>query len=98
MTRYLAVFPSLNQVALVKRALLPEGVYVDMTRTPQCLSSTGCSFALRCSKGELGLLRKACVAAHIRLGGIFEEDAGTDGPVYRLAHPSHPADGREAGS
>jgi len=92
------VFPSLNQVALVKRALLRKGVYVDMTRTPQCLSSTGCSFGLRCSERELSLLREACAAAHIQLGGLFEEDTSTDGPVYRQAYPAGPRDEREAGS
>ena len=33
----LVVFASLNQVALLKRALNREGVYVDMLRTPRCL-------------------------------------------------------------
>ena len=85
MSRYLAVFPSLNQVALVKRALRNKGLYVEMTRTPQCLSSTGCSFALRCGKEEIGLLREACNTAHIRLREIFEEGLGRSGPVYRPA-------------
>jgi hypothetical protein len=71
--RWLAVFASLNQVALLKRALYREGVYVEMVRTPHCFSSTGCSFALRCQHSELSLLDRICHQCKIEPGGIFEE-------------------------
>lgn len=73
MARQLAVFASLNQVALLKRALYREGVYVEMVRTPRCYSSTGCSFALRCQTAELPLLDRICRQWKIEPGGIFEE-------------------------
>jgi len=79
----LAVFPSLNQVALVKRALHREGVYVEMLRTPKCLSSTGCSFALRCTLNELDAVRDACTRAGMAWGGAFEERKTESGIEYR---------------
>jgi len=79
----LAVFPSLNQVALVKRALYREGVCVEMLRTPKCLSSTGCSFALRCTLRELDAVHNACVRAGMAWGGAFEECKTERGVEYR---------------
>jgi hypothetical protein len=73
MTLKLAVFASLNQVALVKRALQREGIYVEMLRTPRCLSHTGCSFALRCREEELAQLEKICSQWKIVPGGIFAD-------------------------
>ena len=69
----LAVFASLNQVALLKRALQREGVYVEMLRTPRCYAHTGCSFALRCRDEDLALLEKACAQWKIEPGGIFAD-------------------------
>jgi hypothetical protein len=73
MAGYLAVFASLNQVAFLKRTLYREGVYVEMIRTPQSLSATGCSFAVRCQLAEIPSIRDACRKWDIELGGIFEE-------------------------
>jgi hypothetical protein len=73
MAQKLAVFASLNQVALVKRALQRDGVYVEMLRTPRCLSHTGCSFALRCREEELALLEQICNQWKIELGGVFAD-------------------------
>jgi hypothetical protein len=69
----LVVFASLNQVALLKRALYREGVYVEMLRTPRGLSSTGCSFAVRCQPADMALLFETCRKWKIEPGGIFEE-------------------------
>lgn len=80
MARQLAVFASLNQVALLKRALYREGVYVEMVRTPRCYSSTGCSFALRCQTAELPLLDRICRQWKIEPGGIFEEPEKSETP------------------
>jgi hypothetical protein len=71
--RWLAVFASLNQVALLKRALYREGIYAEMVRTPHCYSSTGCSFALRCQLSEIPLLKQICHQWKIEPGGFFEE-------------------------
>lgn len=92
MTRYLAVFASLNQVALLKRVLYREGVYLEMLRTPQGLSSTGCSFAVRCQPAELSLLREACRKWKIAPGEIFEET----GEAARLHY--HSANGETSES
>jgi hypothetical protein len=73
MAGYLAVFASLNQVAFLKRALYREGIYVEMMRTPQSLSATGCSFAVRCHHAEIPSIKEACRKWNIELGGIFEE-------------------------
>lgn len=73
MARQLIVFASLNQVALLKRALYREGVYVGMVRTPRCYSFSGCSFALRCQIDELPLLEEMCKKWMIEPGGIFAE-------------------------
>jgi hypothetical protein len=77
MAQKLAVFASLNQVALIKRALHREGVYVEMLRTPRCLSHTGCSFALRCRDEELALLQQLCRQWKIEPGGVFEDTEDT---------------------
>lgn len=79
----LAVFSSLNQVALIRRKLYRDGIYVEMTRSPQCLSFTGCSFALRCSPEQLIMVSQACSTAKIPLGGIFVETVVDGRPQYR---------------
>lgn len=73
MERRLAVFASLNQVALLKRALHREGIYAEMLRTPRCLAHTGCSYALRCNIEELAMLEELCDKWKIDLGGVFED-------------------------
>ncbi len=79
MARRLAVFASLNQVALLKRALYREGVHVEMVRTPRCYAFSGCSFALRCQLEELPLLEEMCRKWKIEPGGIFTELEETHG-------------------
>jgi hypothetical protein len=71
--RQLVVFASLNQVALLKRALYREGVYAEMVRTPRCYLFSGCSFALRCQFDELPMLEEMCRKWTIEPGGIFAE-------------------------
>jgi hypothetical protein len=80
--RRLVVFASLNQVALLKRALYRDGVYVEMVRTPHCYSFSGCSFALRCQLDELSLLEELCRKWKIEPGGVFAE------PEEMLNHSS----------
>ena len=79
----LVVIPSLNQAALLKRALYREGVFVEMMRTPGCLSATGCSFALRCKEQEIDLIARHCRQLSIVLGGAFAEDVGYGTVGYR---------------
>lgn len=73
MAQRLVVFASLNQVALVKRALHRGGVYAEMLRTPRCLMHAGCSFALRCHTEELSLLEEICSNYKIVPGGFFDD-------------------------
>jgi hypothetical protein len=80
----LVVFASLNQVALLKRELYRNGVYVEMLRTPLSLSSTGCSFAVRCQPEEVPLLLKSCERWSIEPGGVFEETAETSNAQRRV--------------
>lgn len=82
----LAVFSSLNQVALIRRKLYRDGIYLEMTRAPQCLSYTGCSFALRCNPEQLEVVRQACRGANIALGGAFQEKV-VDGTSHYEALP-----------
>ena len=77
MASRLVVFASLNQVAMLKRDLNRQGVYVEMLRTPSSLSSTGCSFAVRCQSADMALLLQTCRERKIEPGGIFEETAET---------------------
>jgi hypothetical protein len=69
----LVVFASLNQVALLKRDLYRDGINLEMQRTPQSLSATGCSYALRCPDEQVGLLLERCRKFAIQPGGVFEE-------------------------
>jgi hypothetical protein len=80
----LVVFASLNQVALLKRDLYRTGVYVEMLRTPLSLSSTGCSFALRCQPDDVPLLLQSCARWSIHPGGVFEETAETSQTQHRV--------------
>lgn len=82
MSSCLVVFASLNQVALLKRSLYRMGVYVEMQRTPHCLSTTGCGFALRCERSELPLLQTKCKELTIEPGGIFVETGQAESPHY----------------
>ncbi|MDR3764475.1 MAG: DUF3343 domain-containing protein [Acidobacteriota bacterium] len=73
MSWQLVVFASLNQAALVKRGLTREGIEVEMQRTPQSLSFTGCSFALRCRQEDVPRVAARCEELSIRPGGVFAE-------------------------
>lgn len=79
----IVVFASLNQVALLKRSLIRQGVFVDMLRTPHCLSSTGCSFALRCERRQIVAIEEACGKLAISPGGTFKESVHDGGVEYR---------------
>lgn len=78
----LAVFASLNQVALLKRILYRQGVYVEMLRTPHCLSSTGCSFAIRCEAQHWQQVQEAYKEMQATPGGVFEETRESGAPQY----------------
>jgi hypothetical protein len=80
----LVVFASLNQVALLKRELYRSGIYVEMLRTPLSLSSTGCSFAVRCQPADVPLLLQSCEKWSIRPGGVFEETEETSEAQRRV--------------
>jgi hypothetical protein len=73
----LVVFASLNQVALSKRALYRDGAYVEMLRTPLSLSSTGCTFAVRCREEGVPVLLQSREQWSIAPGGVFEETEET---------------------
>ncbi len=73
MTWSLVVFASLNQAALLKRALHRESISVEMQRTPQSLSATGCSYALRCREEDVPRLLQGCTRLSIQHGGVFTE-------------------------
>ncbi len=75
MSDCLVVFTSLNQVALLKRALYRRGIFVEMQRTPSCLVETGCSYALRCDADALAALEHECGRFGIVPGGSFQADA-----------------------
>jgi len=83
MASRLVVFTSLNQVVLLKRDLYRNGVYVEMLRTPLSLSSTGCSFAVRCQLENLALLLQCCEKWSIQPGGVFEETEETSNTQRR---------------
>lgn len=89
MPNIVVVFASLNQVALLRRALNRQGVFVDLLRTPHCLSATGCSFALRCAQSELPAIEEQCLRLTISYGGIFEEVATTNGVEYQALRPGN---------
>lgn len=83
MPECLVVFASLNQVALLRRALFRRDVFVDMERTPQCLASTGCGFALRCHPSDLLAIDEECRGLSIVPGGTFQQDAHGTWIEYR---------------
>ena len=71
--RCLVIFASLNQVHRLKRHLYQGGTYVDMVRAPQCLSSRGCSFALRCGPAMVPAIQHASEELGIEIRGVFAE-------------------------
>lgn len=83
MSHIVVVLASLNQTALLKRALYRQGIFVDMMRTPRCLSSTGCSFALKCNQSEFASLEEQCRNLGITHGGVFEENEDSACGEYR---------------
>lgn len=74
MKQLFAVFPSLNQAALVRRHLLAREIYLDLCRTPECLRYTGCSFALKGDSNDMDQLQTVCKEISISLRGVFEAD------------------------
>jgi hypothetical protein len=75
MAESLVTFESLNQVALLKRALLTRGIFLQMERTPTCLAKKGCGFALRAQPEHLSAINEECARLKIAAGGVFELDA-----------------------
>ena len=75
MAESLVTFESLNQVALLKRALLGRGVFLQMERTPTCLAKKGCGFALRAQPEHITAIAEECARLKIANAGIFELDA-----------------------
>jgi hypothetical protein len=69
----LVAFASLNQVALLKRALERQSIYVAMVRTPRHLVTKGCGFAVRCGSEELPRILETCRTWGLEPGGVFEE-------------------------
>ena len=69
----LVVFASLNQAALLRRALHRNGVSLELQRTPQSLAATGCSYALRCTDEVVPQLLDMAQTLSIRHGGVFAE-------------------------
>jgi hypothetical protein len=55
-----------------------------MLRTPLSLSSTGCSFALRCQPADVPLLLQSCEKWSIQPGGVFEETEETSEAQRRV--------------
>jgi hypothetical protein len=83
MNNCLVVYASMSQVKRVKSALEKDGGYVDITRTPHCVSTGGCSTAIRCKQGQLVRVVLASAALQIPVQGAYAEESAFDGPVYR---------------
>jgi hypothetical protein len=82
METILALFPSLNQVSLIRRNLHRAGIYLEMTRAPQCLAATGCSFALRCTAADLAIILQVGRSAGIADPALFRETMRGGKRVY----------------
>lgn len=78
MKQLFAVFPSLNQAALVRRHLLARNIYLDLCRTPECLLYTGCSFALKGDSNDMDQLQVVCRDISVPLRGVFEADTAEE--------------------
>ena len=74
----LVTFASLNQVALLKRALLARGLYLEMQRTPTCLSNKSCGFALRAQPEHLPTIAEECARLKIESNGVYTQEASGD--------------------
>lgn len=68
----LVAFASLNQVALLKRALQQREICVEMLRTPRHLTTEGCGFSIRCRMDELPQVLDVCRTSNLKPGGVFE--------------------------
>lgn len=68
----LIAFTSLNQVALLKRALQRVDICVPMQRSPRALAEKGCGFAICCRLADLGAVLDVCRERNIEPGGILE--------------------------
>lgn len=75
MAESLVTFESLNQAALLKRALIGRGIFLPMERTPTCLAKKGCGFALRAQPEQLAAIAEECVRLKIANAGVYELDA-----------------------
>ncbi len=70
---YLVAFASLNQVALLKRALQRQRIFVAMQRTPRRLAEKGCGFAIRCGADDLPVVLDVCRESRLEPAGVFSE-------------------------
>ena len=89
MAELLVTFASLNQVALLKRALLGRGIFLQMERTPTCLAKKGCGFALRAQPEHINAIAEECARLKIANAGIFELDANGDWSACSVGERTH---------
>ena len=67
------MFASLSHAHLVRRRLSGRVQPLELTRTPQCYSTKGCSFALRCKEADVELLRAEAERAGLPWRGDFAD-------------------------
>ncbi|HBF34382.1 TPA: hypothetical protein DDW35_07440 [Candidatus Sumerlaeota bacterium] len=79
----LVIYASMSQVKRVQGELEKNGGRVNVTRTPHCISTGGCSTAIRCKQGQLSKVVAASATLDIPVEAAYAELPGFDGPDYQ---------------
>ena len=78
----LIIYASMSQVKRVKSELEKNGGYVDITRMPHCISTGGCSTAIRCKRGQLSKVVLSSGTLEIPIEAAYAISPGSNGPAY----------------
>jgi hypothetical protein len=83
MKECLIVYAALSQVKRVKSMLESGGDFFETLRSPHCIASGGCSYAIRCTAEQASPIRQISLDLGIIPSGFYREVA-TEGTISYL--------------
>ncbi len=79
MKSYLITFASQTQAGRLKSMTRKEQIDIQIVQTPKEISYGGCSFAVKCTRGDLGMLVSLCGKYGIPYKRVFAEMSDASG-------------------
>ncbi|MDK2798759.1 MAG: hypothetical protein PWP27_509 [Clostridiales bacterium] len=82
MEYYLVIYSSVTLATRVKKYMPYDGDYIGIVHTPKSISKGGCSYALRCRKNKLSLVKKVSQDLGIKIKAIYLETIQNGNKAY----------------